>query len=175
MVSPTRLLVDLARKVPLSELEKVLERLIRSRVVGLQDLTNSLDELPSGTPGLASCKQLLQVRSREGGAAESDLEVECIQGLRRGGAPPPVRQYWITDGSERLGRIDLAYPHVRLGIEVDGYEWHGSFSRFHSDRARYNAVTALGWRLLLYTKRTDRRVFLDQVRAILAQAQGRFT
>ena len=173
VASPSRLLVDLAPTMPIVELEKVFERLIRRRVLEPSDLVASLDDLPTGTPGLAACRRLLRARSRVGAPAESDLEVECLQDLRRGGAPPPVRQHWIGEGSRRVGRIDLAYPHVRLGIEVDGYEWHGGFGRFHADRARYNAVTALGWRLLLYTKKTDKRVFVDQVLGILAGAQGR--
>ena len=157
----------------MSELEKVFERFIRRRAIEPSNLAKFLDELPTGTPGLARCRQVIRSRSCEGGAAESDLEVECLQDLRTAGAPPPLRQYWILDGSSRVGRIDLAYPHVRLGIEVDGYEWHGSYSRFHADRARYNAVTALGWRLLLYTKRTDKGLFARQVLGILAEAQGR--
>lgn len=129
------------------------------------------DRQRSGTDGLAACRSILRHRS-SGPSTESDLETECLQVLRAAALPAPARQWWISDRRERIGRIDLAYPHARLGIEVDGFEWHGDYISFHRDRERYNAAVAAGWRLLLFTKKTDRDRFVEQVRQILSEAQG---
>ncbi|MGH9278918.1 MAG: hypothetical protein ACRD12_12545, partial [Acidimicrobiales bacterium] len=61
------------------------------------------------------------------------------------GLPQPTRQHWI--GPIRA-RVDLAYPHERIAIELDSFRWHGGRRPFHSDRARGNRIVAAGWQLL---------------------------
>jgi very-short-patch-repair endonuclease len=38
-----------------------------------------------------------------------------------------------------------------LVIELDGYAWHGDRRAFEEDRARDNALQALGWRVVRIT------------------------
>lgn len=48
-------------------------------------------------------------------------------------------------------RIDFAFPQVRLAIEVDDYETHGTPMGFVHDRQRQNALVVLGWTVLRFT------------------------
>ena len=45
----------------------------------------------------------------------------------------------------RTFKIDLAYPVVRLAIELDGWEFHGTRSAFDDDRTRATLLVANGW------------------------------
>ncbi len=74
-------------------------------------------------------------------------------------------------------RIDLAYPHVRLGIEGDGRIFHSGREDFLRDRARSDRLVRLGWTLLRYGWADVRRaeVLAAEVEALLyrlSRAEG---
>lgn len=64
--------------------------------------------------------------------------------------PPAERQHWEWDGTQ-WRRFDLAWPAVRLLIEVDGWDTHGSREAFQADRRRDAMMVAMGWRVLRFT------------------------
>ena len=47
--------------------------------------------------------------------------------------------------------IDVAFPGVRIAIEVDGWAWHMTPERFVRDRQRQNAVVNGQWHVLRFT------------------------
>jgi len=47
--------------------------------------------------------------------------------------------------------IDLAFPDLRVAVEVDGWAWHVDVDRFRTDRRKGNALTRAGWTLLRFT------------------------
>jgi very-short-patch-repair endonuclease len=67
-------------------------------------------------------------------------------------------------------RFDFAYPHVKFGIEVDGYDRHGKRDVFEDDRLRQNLMVVEGWTILRFTWRQIRRnpeEVARQIRAVL--------
>lgn len=64
--------------------------------------------------------------------------------------------------------IDLAFPKIKLAIEVDGWEWHGKHKGdFERDRERQNLLTINGWRILRYSAgqiRADIQACVDQIK-----------
>lgn len=51
----------------------------------------------------------------------------------------------------RRFRIDIAFPEVKLAIEVDGWQHHGkTLSAFKNDRKRQNLFVVSGWRVLRF-------------------------
>lgn len=59
---------------------------------------------------------------------------------------------WVADWPLMgVGVLDVAFPDVRLAIEVDGRAWHCSGDRFQHDRTRQNALVARGWTVLRFT------------------------
>jgi very-short-patch-repair endonuclease len=62
------------------------------------------------------------------------------------GGTAPVFQY----------RLDLAYPHLKLGIEYDG-DHHRDKITFRRDITRLNGVWAAGWTILRFTADDIRR------------------
>ena len=47
--------------------------------------------------------------------------------------------------------LDVAFPGVKLGVEFDGWEFHGDRASFARDRSRDNALALKGWVVLRYT------------------------
>ncbi len=58
---------------------------------------------------------------------------------------------WVLGHPFGPYRIDLAFPAVRLAVEVDGWAWHVDVERFRTDRRKGNAITRAGWDLLRFT------------------------
>jgi very-short-patch-repair endonuclease len=84
------------------------------------------------------------------GAAPPDglLEPRMARLLRDHGLPPAVFQHAIPE----LGvRVDFAYPDVRLAIEVDGYEVHGTPRALTADLQRQNRLVIAGWTVIRFT------------------------
>lgn len=48
-------------------------------------------------------------------------------------------------------RLDLAFVHERIAVEVDGWAWHSDVERFRADRRRQNALVLAGWTVLRFT------------------------
>jgi len=71
--------------------------------------------------------------------------------LRRAGLPRPEVQWEVRDHGRLLARVDFAYPHVKLGIEADGFRHHSGRVAWQRDRVRGNALTSRGWRILRVT------------------------
>lgn len=47
--------------------------------------------------------------------------------------------------------LDVAFPNILVGIEVDGWAWHHNQDRFVGDRRRQNALVLAGWTILRFT------------------------
>jgi very-short-patch-repair endonuclease len=68
-------------------------------------------------------------------------------------------------------RLDFALPRFRIGIEVDGHDWHEKTKQQASyDRARDRAIQRVGWRLLRFTGSDVYRNAKQCVREILEDA-----
>ncbi|MDQ1439232.1 MAG: hypothetical protein QOK43_2861 [Acidimicrobiaceae bacterium] len=68
--------------------------------------------------------------------------------IHRAGLPDPVAEHEVLGGSYR---IDLAYPDLYVGLEVDGFEFHGGPRQAARDHARRRRLAALGWTILVFT------------------------
>lgn len=73
--------------------------------------------------------------------------------LEAAGLPAPIRQYRFSP--PRRWRFDLAWPSLRLALEIEGGVWTGGRHvrgvGFERDTEKYNAATLAGWRVLRVT------------------------
>jgi very-short-patch-repair endonuclease len=53
-------------------------------------------------------------------------------------------------------RLDFAWPHARVGIEVDGHDWHEGFEALERDVSRSNFYLDQDWKVLRITRRIMR-------------------
>jgi very-short-patch-repair endonuclease len=56
----------------------------------------------------------------------------------------PIRGRWF------LGRPDLVDEDLRIVLEADSFEWHGTRSALRADARRYNAFVINGWLVLRF-------------------------
>jgi hypothetical protein len=80
---------------------------------------------------------------------ESPMETRLRVVLLDGGLPKPTPQYEVRTGTgQLLGRLDMAYPQAKLGVEYDGADhW---LQRREDDRRR-TAIREQGWEILVYS------------------------
>lgn len=167
-----RTLLDIAGLVPRSSVEEALDDALRRKLLTVGSLGTWLNE--RGGRGMAGTKVLRALlAARDGGAVpESVLETRWLRTMRDAGLPEPVRQYAVRDGDRIVAIVDFAYPDLRIGIEPEGFQWHGGRARWARDLNRRNELTRLGWTMIHVTwndlARPER--VLDAIRAALARA-----
>lgn len=150
--SPMRTLVDLDAVMPPWNVERALDHALSRRLVTVAGVRRELDALArKGRRGAGVLRALLEDRGDSSFGTDSVLEARMLRLCRDHGLPLPVGQYDVRRGSRLLGRVDFAFPDLRLAIEVDGYEHHTSLEAFQHDRARQNDLVAGGWTVLRFT------------------------
>lgn len=165
LTSPTRTLVDLADTVPAAQLATIVDEGTSSRRWTVEDLWSARARAGERRrPGTRVLDQILAARQAEP-QVDSPLELRVVRVLAPLG--PFETQYQLVIDNQ-IVIIDVAWPKVRVGVEVDGFAVHGrSRSRFDNDRHRANLLTAHGWRVAHVTSAMDDDTILRSVRRIL--------
>jgi very-short-patch-repair endonuclease len=146
-----RTIVDLSGRFSVPKLGRMTDHGLRKGTLRLEDLRKcvaGLHPAPGRHPNKIHRVLLRRLRGYEPG--DTDLEMRFVRALVAGGLPEPVQQHRLTLGSRRC-RIDLAYPDVKLAIEIDGWEFHRTRTAFDEDRARANDLVVAGWHVLRFT------------------------
>jgi hypothetical protein len=165
VTTPARTLVDLSAVTPAPTLEKAVDGALRDGLVTVASLRACFDALAGrGRRRVAHFRPLLDARQPGYSPGDSDLEARVQRWLVAAGLPPPVPQFGILVHSRRY-RLDLAYPELRIAIELDGWAAHGNRRAFDHDRARGNDLELAGWTLLRFTSSSTRA---DVVRTVQA-------
>jgi hypothetical protein len=162
-----RTLVDLSAVVGLGTLARALDDGVRRGIVTYGSVEGCLDLMRRrGRRRTTMVDQLLE--ERQGlDPGESHLEARVARWLVAAGLPRPVAQWWVVAGGRRY-RIDLAYPDLGVGFELDGWEAHGSRNGFEGDRRRGNDLALHGWRIYHFTSRTARETVVRVASAALS-------
>jgi very-short-patch-repair endonuclease len=159
VTSVARTLVDLSGSMSVDQLGIATDFARRERQLRLVDLRRCVAGLPPA-PGRKPTRihAVLRARLEHHDESESGLEMRVLRAIVAAGLPEPVQQHRLRIG-ERWRRIDLAYPELKLAIEVDGWTHHGPRSAFDADRARENELEIIGWDRLHFTSAfTDKQV-----------------
>ena len=143
---PGRTALDLVRRGPVDEAVVLLDQLV---VAGLADLAG-LRVAAAALPRCRGSAVAREVTRLADGLAESPQETRLRLLLLRAGFPPPVPQFRVFDGEGFIGRVDFAYPELKIAIEYDGL-WHAEPGQFAKDRGRLNRLLAAGWRVIFVT------------------------
>ena len=142
----SRTLIDLAEMAPDSHLRRAIDEADRLGWLNLRDLEEHAAKA-HGRHGLPRIHALVD-RHRPTGFSRSDLERRFLCLTDAVGLPRPLVNKEV-EGHE----VDFHWPHRRLVVEVDGYEWHRTRARFEADRARDRTLTVAGWRVVRFTDR----------------------
>src|SRR5688572_15443179 len=165
-----RTIVDIAGALPPDLVGKDIDAATRRNKANLEATRAAFARVASGGHRrLRSVRAALAKRLPGYDPGESDLEIVALRSIVAAGLPMPVQQHRIVLNGRRR-RIDLAYPELKIAIELASWEWHGKGQRevFDEDRARKNELVADGWRVLEFTSATDA---VDLVRLVDATRQ----
>ncbi len=109
------------------------------------------------TPGRRGNKLRRDVLEDSRDQPWSPLERDAHRRLRSSGIAG-----WVTNHPVRIAGVvyylDVALPELRIALEFDGAEYHGTPEAFHGDRRRDQDLVAAGWRVARFTVKTMDRV-----------------
>jgi very-short-patch-repair endonuclease len=146
LTSPSRTLLDLSGSFSARELERVMARAERQRILDRKQLELLLSRYPR-RPGRTS---LLALLTSPGGPVltRSEAEERFIALVRKGRLRPPEMNVMV-----RGFEVDAFWLEERLIVEVDGFAFHSTRAEFERDRQRDRVLMAAGLRVLRITWR----------------------
>ena len=148
-----RTVLDLAGSVSRGTLDRTIDAVLRNGLLRLSDLWQVLvSHSKPGRTGCVALRNALLARSGEGGVPLSDWSRMVADLLESSGLSRPVFEHRVEDcDGEFVAQVDLAYPSVRLAIELDSVGWHFNLKSFVDDPRRRNALFVAGWNALTFT------------------------
>ncbi len=136
VTTPGQTLADLAIGLRRRDLEKAVE---------MAEVRKLDIAVPESHPGV---ERLRQAAGRAlPVTTDSPLEDAFLALCDDHQIPRPLVQP-IVEGH----RVDFCWPELRLIVETDGYEHHGTRAAFGRDRAKDARLTVRGWRVLRFTE-----------------------
>ncbi|WP_159103230.1 type IV toxin-antitoxin system AbiEi family antitoxin domain-containing protein [Tsukamurella sp. 1534] len=131
---------------PLSVLEvcdaRIMDRALQQQAVTLADLEAALGR-NAGARGICRAREVFAVAA---GDTESEAERLFVELLRLHGITG-----WTAQAPFRGWSIDFAFPESRLAVEINGWAFHRSRSRWMRDQDKSNALSSAGWSVLNFS------------------------
>lgn len=141
-----RTALDCASRLPPDEALAVVDSALREGMVTRDELLVAGAALPGRYRRRA--EEIIRMASGEAANPfESVLRwiVHDIPGLE---VRPQVE---IHGDGGRIATVDLADEELRIVLEADSFEWHGSSEALHKDCLRYDLFVADGWLVLRFS------------------------
>jgi very-short-patch-repair endonuclease len=170
VTNPIRTVGDLGAVAP-GLVKQAVERGIHSGLFTTTALWHLVDDLGRpGRRGLGVLRRTLEQRSLGDARCDSLLEPLFADIASTAGVEVLYQHAVVVAGRRYV--LDFAIPAVRVCIEVDGLDAHGTRKGLDHDLARQNALVLAGWHVLRYTSthlRRRRRAIRDEVIALVAR------
>ena len=126
---------------------RIADRALQQGWITADDIAWRLRKYPRrrGNPRLRALLAL----TGDGAAAQSERVLHAL--LRRAGLTGWVPNHPIVSRGRVVAIADVAFPALRIAIEIDGMAYHTDVDRFQRDRSRQNDLVTLGWTVLRFT------------------------
>ncbi|KXO98984.1 DUF559 domain-containing protein [Tsukamurella pseudospumae] len=121
---------------------KVMDRALQQGDVTLEELSEAL-ERNAHAKGISAARAIFDIAS---GDTESEAERIFLALLHLHGITG-----WTMQLTFRGWRVDIAFPDIRLAVEINGWAFHRSRARWQSDQDKANALTVAGWSVLNFS------------------------
>jgi len=144
VTTPSRLLVDMARVLGRAPLEELVDDVFCRGLTSIDSVATSLERAGLGHHGHALLRDVIDVWSPtiEPG---SIAEIRLLRLLGELGATGLVTQHEVLDANGAfIGRLDVARPDRKCGLEYDSIRFHGP-RQWERDERRYGQLRAAGW------------------------------
>lgn len=134
-------------------LRSIINRAIDRRAVTIHQLRAMVEDVRSKGRRTKFVEQIIFDSRYDEAKAGSELEREGLSLIAAAGLPRPSVQHAIKFRDFTL-HPDLCYPQIRLAIEFDGFEHHGTRFAFHDDRERDALLAIEGWHVVRFSFHT---------------------
>jgi hypothetical protein len=151
VLSPTRILLDIANSVSVRRLTEALDGAVRDGLTSEDHIIRRLVALRTrGRRGVTNLVAALEGSEATKGG-HSWLEREYLDLSSLAGLPRPTTQKVLSRAKDRLVRVDCHYPGTRVVVELLGYRWHRTKEQLRRDIERMNALILDGFLPLQFT------------------------
>lgn len=170
VTSPARTLVDLAEMTTAPALGRLVDEGLRRRILDLGQLHEAARRRTGGRAG-ARYEVLTKALAERGigydpGANDWEREMDAM--WERWDLPPAERQYWI-EACGHSYRPDRVIVDLRVTVDWNGREFHGTRSGFNRDSDRRNHLQAAGWRAIDFRYGADPNMVVGTVLQVCEQ------
>ena len=167
MTTVARTLLDVAETLGQQQLRLAVEAADRRELLDGRAIEALLKRSP-GRRGIPALRAAIATLTGFVPWTQSEIEREFLAFTRAQGLPEPQCNVIIAGAL-----VDAYFPHARLVVEVDSFEWHKGRAQFEEDRRRDVALMLAGYRVIRVTQRRlieepDRVAF--ELRALLRAA-----
>ncbi|MFZ2510524.1 MAG: type IV toxin-antitoxin system AbiEi family antitoxin domain-containing protein [Gordonia sp. (in: high G+C Gram-positive bacteria)] len=135
-------LTVLAAAAELDDGVALVDRTLQTGDVTIESLCSALDR-NSGLHGLQVARELVEVLESGSQSVAERLFVDLL------------KLHQITGWVQQLdlfGKpLDFAWPEHRVAVEINGWSYHRTHSRFESDGSKAATLAAMGWLLLPFS------------------------
>ncbi|MDP9794635.1 hypothetical protein J2S43_003147 [Catenuloplanes nepalensis] len=147
LTTPDRTAFDLGRGPDRVAAVVAVDAMLHRRLVTVEGVAALASRHP-GWPGVSRMREVLAI-AEPGSASPMETRLRLI--IVDGGLPRPVAQHEVRTPEGRfIGRVDLAYPELRIVLEYEG-DHHRDPATYRNDIARFNRFQAAGWTALRFT------------------------
>lgn len=147
VTTPERTAFDLGRRLSRSAAVVLMDAMLRAETLDLESVSE-LARQRRRWPGVSQLNEVLRLADPR---AESPMETRMRLVLHDAGVPAAIPQFEVRDDHGRLiGRVDLAWPAVRLAVEYEG-DHHRERDQYRRDVSRINRLRMAGWTVLRFT------------------------
>jgi hypothetical protein len=166
--TPARTAYDIGRRVSGDTAIIRIDAVLRATRCTVGEVEKIADRYP-GARGIHRLRIALDLAD---GGAESPKETELRLLLVRDGLPRPVTQILVRRPGHRERRIDMGWPHWKVGVEYDGEQHFSNPDDYADDIERLEFLATQGWVIVRVSSkqlRYNRAEILRRVRRALAQ------
>jgi hypothetical protein len=147
VTTPCRTIIDLAHRLPVPALSRLVDSSISLRKVTHDQLVERVEWLrDSGVRGVRRMDQVLI-----DAGVESWLERKFLELLRAAGLPRPRCQVVFKNGSRTMARVDFLFDDTNVVVEVSGRRGHVTDAERQRDARRRNDLQQAGMIVLEFT------------------------
>jgi len=147
VTSPLRTALDLARHLPLEHAVAIIDSLMRQKLLTAAAFEQAARR--SAGPGRRRIQMVAKLVDHKSGSVLESLTRVLL--FRHGVRPPRSQHVVVHAASGWRGRLDFAWPQLRVALECDGYEFHAAREPFQGDRRRWSTLSRAGWHVGVVT------------------------
>ena len=163
-----RTLLDCGRYIGDSQLLRAIEACRRQKKTDWTRLISTLARhARRGRPGIQRLRRVIAANAHREEVTDSDFELLVLALLREHGLPEPELHHRLYDGQRFVAEIDLAFPALKIAIELDGSH-HLEPEVRERDLPRQNDLMLLGWTVLRFSWMR----FVERPESIVAEVRA---